>query len=116
VDDGELADLDFCYLTTTGRTSTRPHTIEIWFGLHRGHVYLLAGDGRSSDWVRNLEANPTVGLRIGDRDLICHARIVEDPDEDALARRLLMEKYVRRGEADLEEWGRTALVVAIDLP
>jgi hypothetical protein len=26
-----LAKLDFCYLTTTGRKSGKPRTIEIWF-------------------------------------------------------------------------------------
>ena len=28
-----LADEDFCYLTTTGRVTGRPHEIEIWFSL-----------------------------------------------------------------------------------
>ena len=28
----ELAAEQFCYLTTTGRTSGEPRTIEIWFG------------------------------------------------------------------------------------
>ena len=33
---------DFCYLTTTGRISGRPHTIEIWFALD-GHTRDLTG-------------------------------------------------------------------------
>jgi hypothetical protein len=28
-----LADEDFCYLTTTGRKSGKPHESEIWFGV-----------------------------------------------------------------------------------
>lgn len=40
-------------------------------------------------------------------------RVVDDPDEDALARRLLLAKYDQGGE--LAEWGRTALPVALDL-
>ena len=35
-----LADEDFAYLTTTGRRTGRDHTIEIWFGLGEGRVYL----------------------------------------------------------------------------
>ncbi|HEX9123239.1 MAG TPA: nitroreductase family deazaflavin-dependent oxidoreductase [Actinomycetota bacterium] len=116
MDDVELAALDYCYVTTTGRTSGRPHTIEIWFGFDEGTVYLLSGGGDASDWVKNVLANPTVGLRLGDRDMICRARIVADPDEDARARGLLLEKYRSRSTDDLEEWGQTAVPVAIDLP
>jgi deazaflavin-dependent oxidoreductase (nitroreductase family) len=109
-------ELDYCYLTTTGRRSGSPHTIEIWFALHGSVLYLLSGGRDGSDWVRNLGDHPTVGLRLGDRDMICTGRIVEDAEEDALARRLLLEKYGPRYSGDLEEWGRTALPVAIDLP
>jgi hypothetical protein len=54
----EPSDLDYCYVTTTGRRTGSPHTIEIWFALHEDTVYA----------------------------------------------------------DDLEEWGRTALPVAIELP
>jgi deazaflavin-dependent oxidoreductase (nitroreductase family) len=109
------ADLDFCYVTTTGRRTGSPHTIEIWFAMHGDRVYLLSG-GEGSDWVKNLEANPTVGLRLGERDMICRAAPVEDPAEDELARRLLVEKYAPRYAGSLEEWGRTARPIAIELP
>ena len=116
MDRGELAELDYCYVTTTGRRSGSPHTIEIWFALHDDIVYLLAGGGETSDWVKNLREHPTVGVRLGDRDLICRARLVEDPAEDELARRLVHEKYRPRYSDDLDEWRRTALPVAIELP
>jgi deazaflavin-dependent oxidoreductase (nitroreductase family) len=112
----EPADLDYCYVTTTGRRTGSPHTIEIWFALHEDTVYLLSGGGEASDWVKNVRVDRTVGLRLGDRDMICRARIVEDEQEDELARRLLVEKYAVRYADDLEEWGRTALPVAIELP
>jgi deazaflavin-dependent oxidoreductase (nitroreductase family) len=109
------AELDYCYITTTGRRTGSPHTIEIWFAQHEDRVYLLSG-GEGSDWVKNLQVNPTVGLRLGERDMICRAALVEDPEEDALARRLLVDKYAPRYSGSLEEWGRTARPVAIDLP
>jgi deazaflavin-dependent oxidoreductase (nitroreductase family) len=116
VEDEELSELDFCYVTTTGRSSGRPHTIEIWFALHDGKVYMLSGGGDASDWVKNIRVNRTVGLRIGDRDMICRAYVVEDHEEDALARRLLVEKYQPRDRGDLEEWSQSSLPVAIELP
>ncbi len=116
-DEGQpQGDLEYCYVTTTGRRSGRPHTIEIWFAMHEGRVYVLSGGGEASDWVRNIRADPTVGLRIGERDYIARAYVVEEPAEDELARRLLVEKYGPRTSDDLEEWRRTALPVAIELP
>jgi deazaflavin-dependent oxidoreductase (nitroreductase family) len=116
VTDEGPADLEYCYVTTTGRRSGRPHTIEIWFALHEGRVYLLSGAGEASDWVRNIRTNPTVGLRIGEHDYIARAHVVDEPAEDELARALLVEKYAPRTSDDLEEWRRTALPVAIQLP
>ena len=115
MEEAELSELDFCYVTTTGRSSGRPHTIEIWFALHDARVYVLSGGGDGSDWVKNIRVNPTVGLRIGDRDMICRAYVVEDTDEDALARRLVMEKYRPRYTGDLDEWRETSLPVAFVL-
>ncbi len=112
----DIAALDFCYLTTTGRVSGRPHRIEIWFVLADETVYLMAGDRDRSDWVRNLMASPDVELEIGGRKRATRARVVDDDaEEDALARRLMLEKYAPRN-GDLSTWGRTALVVAVGWP
>jgi deazaflavin-dependent oxidoreductase (nitroreductase family) len=112
-----LAGEAFCYVTTTGRVSGRPHTIEIWFGLNGSTLYLLSGNGprERSDWVKNLMKTPVVGVRIGDREFKGTGRVVSDSDEDTLARRLLLEKYKPTYSGDLSEWGRTALPVAVDL-
>lgn len=108
-------DLDFCYLTTTGRVSGKLHRIEIWFALHGGTVYLLSGGSNSSDWVRNLMASGDVVLEIGGAKRSTRARVVAaGTDEDALARRLLVQKYTSRDPDDLGDWGRTALPIAVD--
>jgi deazaflavin-dependent oxidoreductase (nitroreductase family) len=116
VADEDRAALDYCYVTTTGRRSGNPHTIEIWFAVRDDRVYLLAGGGDQSDWVRNVRREPRVALRLGSDDMICRAHVAEDPDEDALARRLLLEKYASRTSDDLTEWARTALPVVVELP
>jgi deazaflavin-dependent oxidoreductase (nitroreductase family) len=104
----------FCYLTTTGRRTGRAHTIEIWFGEDAGRLFLLAGGGERADWVRNLQANPRVGLRVGSYDGPARAAIVTDPADDFLARRLLAAKYQgwQPGQA-LSEWAETALAVEV---
>lgn len=112
----EDVNVDFCYLTTSGRITGRAHRIEIWFAIHGDMVYLLSGGGDRSDWVRNLMVSPDVVLEIGAAKRSTRAHVIDDPYEDALARRLLVEKYGSRHGSDLNEWGRTALPVAIDWP
>ncbi len=109
-----LADEDFCYLTTVGRVTGRPHEIEIWFALDGHTLYMLSGGRDRSDWVKNLRRNPEVAVRIGGEHFGGRARIVEDAQEDGLARRLLVEKY-ESSPGSLANWRHTALPVAVDL-
>lgn len=111
---GELANEDFCYLTTVGRVSGKPHEIEIWFALESLTLYMLSGGGDRSDWVKNLRRDPNVTVRLTGERFEGRARVVESAEEDALARRLLVEKYEQR-PGSLSNWRRTALPVAVDL-
>src|SRR5262249_27246928 len=67
---------DFCYLTTLGRVSGRPHEIEIWFALDSRTLYLLSGGNERSDWVRNLRAEPSVTVRVRDTTYDATGRVV----------------------------------------
>ena len=116
-----MADDDFCYLTTTGRRSGRPHEIEIWYAESGdGHtLYVLAGGRDSSDWVRNLRADARCTVRIGSRDApSSHAtgRVLDESnDEASAARALVFEKFQPRNAGDLSSWRASALPVSIDL-
>lgn len=117
-----MADDDYCYLTTTGRRTGRPHRIEIWYVAEGDTLYLLAGGGRGSDWVRNLEAEPAVSVELGAETRTGTARILEggaggegDAEEERRARTLVFEKYAPRDADDLNAWREAALPVAIDL-
>ena len=113
--DSSKAAEDYCYLTTTGRVSGEPREIEIWFGLEGTSLYMLSGGRDRSDWVRNLMKDAHVTVRIAGSELPGRARVVSEPEEDALARRLLFEKYSPRYSGDLESWRESALPVAVDL-
>ncbi len=110
-----LAEEDFCYLTTTGRVTGRPHTIEIWFALDDSKLYMLSGNRADADWVKNIQRTPQVTVRIASVEFAGRARVVESAEEDALARRLLVSKYQPRYRGNLAGWGRSALPVAVDL-
>ena len=112
----QLASQSYCYLTTTGRRTGNPHTIEIWFGVSCDVLYVLVGGREKSDTVRNLRARSTAMIRIGDTTFAATARF-PDPasEEDALARWLLLNKYAPGYSGNLDSWGRTSLPVAFDL-
>jgi deazaflavin-dependent oxidoreductase (nitroreductase family) len=112
--DPRLAVESYCYLTTTGRVSGSPREIEIWFGLDGDTLYMLSGGRDRSDWVKNLIREPRVRVRIADHDFVGRARIVSSDEEDARARRLLLDKYRRGYAGDLSSWGKDALPVAVD--
>ena len=110
-----LAGDDFCYLTTTGRTSGRAHTIEIWFALNGDTLYLLSGGRDRSDWVKNMVRHAEVQVRIREQVFSGQARLITDTQEDALARKMLYDKYTPRDSDDLTDWSRTSLPVAVDV-
>ena len=110
-----LGEEDFCYLTTIGRISGRPHTIEIWFALHERTLYMLSGGRDKSDWVKNALHTPAVQVKINNTMLSGQARHVNNSEEDAVARKLVFDKYVPRSSDDLVDWSQTSLPIAIDI-
>lgn len=111
-----LRDEEYCYLTTTGRVTGKPHEIEIWFGVKDSSLYLLSGGRENSDWVRNLIKNPSATVRILKHIFRGTARLVIDTEEDTMTRYMLAEKYQEWEEGrTLSQWARTALPVRIDI-
>lgn len=105
---------DYCYVTTTGRRTGRPHRIEIWYATNGTTLYLLAGGGRSSDWVQNTLADPKVQVEIGSESYAGRARAIDDTDEATRARTLVFAKYAPRSSDDLSEWRDRSLPIAIE--
>ena len=55
----------YLYLTATGRVTSQPREIEIWFTEHGGHFYLV-DERESANWVRNIQS-PAAGQGPGRR-------------------------------------------------
>ncbi len=108
-------DQSFCYVTTTGRVTGKPHEIEIWYAARDSTIYLLSGGRDGADWVKNLIATPEVQVRVGGESLDGTARVVADEEEDGWARQALLEKYSPSYSGDLTSWSRSSLAVAIDV-
>jgi deazaflavin-dependent oxidoreductase (nitroreductase family) len=92
-------------LTTVGRRSGEPRTIEIYLHNLEGRLIIsgVPHPGRTRAWIHNVAANPAVALHLKDGvsvDLPATARVVTDPDE----RRELLAGVARN-------WRRTDLDV-----
>lgn len=106
---------DYCYLTTTGRRTGRPHRIEIWYAVDGNTLYLLSGGGLSSDWVLNLCADPDVVVEVGGDARPGRGRVLEPGAEADTARALVFAKYAPRYSGDLSGWRESALPIAVAL-
>ena len=113
--DPELGDESYGYLTTIGRATARPHSIEIWFVADGATIYMLSGSGGTSDWCKNLLRNPKVTFRVRDVELRGLGRIVSDPEEDTRAREFLVAKYQPRYGGDLTSWREHSQPFAVDI-
>jgi deazaflavin-dependent oxidoreductase (nitroreductase family) len=74
----------YLYLTTTGRVTGQPREIEIWFTEHGGHFYLVAERERAN-WVRNIQSQPHVRVRVADAAFNAVARVVHNDHEPQLS-------------------------------
>lgn len=95
-DDARIHTVQFLYLTTRGRRTGRPREIEIWFVASGGRFYVLAEHFHNAQWVRNIEREARVRVRLAGGKFGATAQVL-DPERDAeewrLAQDLAREKY-----------------------
>jgi hypothetical protein len=106
LDQGGIADI-----TTIGRSTGRPHRLEIYFHQFDGEYFLTGRPGPKRDWEANIEANPefTLHLKRGvTADLL--VRGAPEPDREVRARilfRALTESWAsdpERVKGALDRW------------
>jgi deazaflavin-dependent oxidoreductase (nitroreductase family) len=102
-------------LETTGRTSGLPRTTPVGDGLDGSTFWIVSEHGRRSAYVRNIEADPRVRVRVRGRWRTGTAHLM--PDDDPRARqRMLGRRFAARLNAlAVRGWGTHLLTVRIDL-
>lgn len=107
---------DACQLTTYDRDSGLAHEVPMRYAVQAGNIYMLSDEGGDAEWVKNLVINPEVSVRIGSDSIAGMGRvIVNDADEERLARQLLATKYEGwRDGQHLSAWASDALPVVIE--
>jgi deazaflavin-dependent oxidoreductase (nitroreductase family) len=84
-------------LTTTGRRTGLRRTMGVSFMPVDDHFVIFSGWGVSSNWYRNLRANPEVTITVGRQRMRATARLVEDPARRAELMRQMQARSGRCG-------------------
>src|ERR671938_2044862 len=75
-------------LETTGRRSGRPRRVPVGDGLRGEHFWIVTEHGRHADYVRNIERDPRVRVKVGRRWRSGTAHVLPDDDPRERLRRL----------------------------
>ena len=103
----------FAHLTTIGRKSGRTHVVELWFSIASGKIF-LSHEGDYTDWMRNIERNTHVGIRIAKLDIQADAKIVKDGESRELGKKSLYEKYYGpAAKATIDDWFELSTIIEL---
>ncbi len=82
-------------LTTTGRKSGQKRITPLQYEEINGAIYLGAARGLKADWVRNIQVDPQVEVRLKNRQFYSKAEIVTDPAKIADFLEVRLERHPR---------------------
>lgn len=74
-------------LTTVGRKTGLPRTVELRFIYHKGSYYASSSKVEGKHWCQNMIQNPAVEMTVDGERLACIAKQVTD---DKLRRQILL--------------------------
>jgi deazaflavin-dependent oxidoreductase (nitroreductase family) len=97
-------------LETTGRKTGRPRRTPVGASVHGDTCWIVAEHGRKAAYVRNIEANPSVRIRIGRRWRTGTAHVMVGDDSRARQRAM-----PAANAAVVRLMGTDLLTVRIDL-
>ncbi|QLI99868.1 nitroreductase family deazaflavin-dependent oxidoreductase [Streptomyces sp. NEAU-sy36] len=97
-------------LETTGRVSGKPRRTPVGGRRVGGSFWLVSEYGYGSQYVRNIQADPRVRVRVGGRWYRGVARLL--PDDDPRAR---LRSLPRFNSAAVRAFGTDLLTVRVDL-
>ena len=102
-------------IETTGRKSGLPRTTPVGDGLVGSAFWIVAEHGRRAAYVRNLEANPRVRLRVRGRWRTGTAHVLPDDAPRERQRILGSRAGARLNALFVRGWGTDLLTVRVDL-
>ena len=113
IDISGVADEKYIYLTTVGRRSGNPHTVELWFVVAGGKI-CLSHEGKYTDWMKNIIKDDRIEFRI--RDILFKGRacIVKKGKAFEVGKRALYFKYYGKTSEDIiNDWFSESTIIEI---
>jgi deazaflavin-dependent oxidoreductase (nitroreductase family) len=98
-------------LETTGRRSGQPRRTPVGNGLRDGTFWIVTEHGRRAAYVKNIEADPRVRVKVGRRWYSGTARVL--PDDDPYERMRMLRRSVNDSAVRL--MGTEHLTIRVDL-
>jgi deazaflavin-dependent oxidoreductase (nitroreductase family) len=98
-------------LETIGRKSGQPRRIPVGNGLRGDTFWIVTEHGRAADYVKNIERNPRVRVKVGRRWYEGTAHLL--PDDDAAARMRFLKRPMN--DALVRLVGTEHLTIRVDL-
>ena len=113
MDVSRVAGEKYIYLTTKGRKTGKPHTVELWFAVAEKKVY-LSHEGAYTDWMKNILEDGRVEFKIGKNQFGGDARIAEAGDVFELGKHALYLKYYGKADEDtVNDWFSESTIIEI---
>jgi deazaflavin-dependent oxidoreductase (nitroreductase family) len=113
-DASKVADEKYIYLTTRGRKTGNPHTVELWFAMAGKKIY-LSHEGAYTDWMKNILKDSRVEFRMGEIQFKGNARIAESGEVFESGKRALYLKYYGKADKDtIDDWFSESTIIEIE--
>lgn len=108
-----VASEKYIYLTTRGRVTGNLHTVELWFAIAQGKIY-LSHEGSYTDWMRNIIKDDRIEFRIRDILFKGRARIVKKGKAFEVGTHALYLKYYGKASEDvISDWFSESTVIEV---
>ena len=103
----------FVYLTTLGRKTGRPHTVELWFAFAGSKIF-LSHEGKYTDWMKNIIHGRRVRARVGRLNLEADAIVLKEAKLQELGKKSLYEKYYGPApKATIDDWFELSTIIEL---
>jgi deazaflavin-dependent oxidoreductase (nitroreductase family) len=88
-------------ISVTGRKSGRPISIPVWFVLEGTTLYLLPVQGSDTQWYKNVQKKPSVGVHVGGANAEFKVALTTDGTQVAS----IVEKFrAKYGTSDVKKY------------
>jgi deazaflavin-dependent oxidoreductase (nitroreductase family) len=115
MDFSRVAKGKYIHLTTRGRKTGNPHTVELWFAIAGKKIY-LSHEGGYTDWMKNILGDSRVEFRIGKIQFKGNAQVAESGEVFELGKHALYLKYYGRADEDtIDDWFSESTIIEISM-